>query len=98
MEEAYSHELSSVGFWPGTGLGEAAFYAYAYAEPEGYRSAAIGPEAAWYHNELGEFILPYEAVRRASDSDETLLTFLNTTWEAAAHYGRWEKLTDKSYS
>lgn len=91
MEESYSHELSSAGFWPGTGLGEAAFYSYAYPEPEGFSTAAIKPDAAWYHTELGEYILNYETVRKASNPDETLLDFLQTTYEAAAVNGKWER-------
>ncbi|MEX0779806.1 MAG: DUF5996 family protein [Balneolales bacterium] len=90
-EEGYSHELSSAGFWPGTGLGEAAFYAYAYPEPERFRTEAIEPEAAFYHEELGEYILPYESVRSASNPDETLLRFLNTTYQAAAVNGNWNR-------
>ena len=91
MEESYSHELSSAGFWPGTGLGEAAFYSYAYPEPEEFRSAAIEPEAARYHEELGEYVLNYETVRKASNPDETLLDFLQTTYKAAAINGNWER-------
>jgi len=88
-EEAYSHEVSSAGFWPGTGLGEAAFYAYAYPEPEGFRGNTIEPGAAYYHEELGEYILPYDAVRSDSDPDRTLLRFLESSYEAAANSGNW---------
>lgn len=91
MEESYSHELSSAGFWPGTGLGEAAFYSYTYPEPQGFRTAKIKPAAARYHEDFGEYILPYEAVRSASNPDETLLTFLQTTYEAAALNGNWDR-------
>ncbi len=91
MEESYSHELSSAGFWPGTGLGEAAFYSYTYPEPDGFRSADVEPESAWYDEELGEFILPYETVRKSLKPDETLLTFLKTTYEAAAVRGNWDR-------
>lgn len=91
MEEAYSHELSSAGFWPGTGLGEAAFYAYAYPEPEGFRTKDIEPKTAYYHEELGEYILPYDTVRNASNPDETLLNFLKTTYKAAAISGNWDR-------
>jgi len=91
MEEAYSHELSSAGFWPGTGLGEAAFYSYMYPEPEGFREAAIAPDAAYYHADLGEFVLPYEAVRTANDPDATLRSFLQTTYEAGATLGNWDR-------
>jgi hypothetical protein len=91
MEEAYSHEVSSAGFWPGTGVGEAAFYAYAYPEPTGFRTYAVKPEAAYFFEAMGEFILPYEAVRMAADPDRALLTFLQTTYEAAASLARWDR-------
>jgi hypothetical protein len=94
MEEAYSHELSSAGFWPGGGLGgreEAAFYAYAYPQPVGFAEYPISPGEAFYHRALGEFILPYEAVRTASDPDETLLGFLQSTYEAAAVLAQWDR-------
>jgi hypothetical protein len=91
MQEAYSHEVSSAGFWPGTGLGDAAFYAYAYPAPSGFAQAAIQPTAAYFHAGLGEFILPYEAVRTALDADQTLLAFLQTTYEAAAVLGSWDR-------
>ena len=91
MVEAYSHEVSSAGFWPGTGIGEAAFYAYAYPEPEGFRGYPVKPQAAYFLNELGEYILPYEAVRTAGDPDRTLLDFLQTTYEAAAELARWDR-------
>lgn len=91
MEEAYSHEVSSAGFWPGAGLGEAAFYAYAYPEPKGFREYPVRPEAAYYHEALGEFILPYEAVRTAAEPDTVLLDFLQTTYEAAAELAGWDR-------
>lgn len=91
MEEAYSHELSSAGFWPGAGLGEAAFYAYAYPEPDGFRTAQVGPAATYYHEDLGEFVLPYEAVRTAVDPDAALLEFLQSTYVAAAELGHWDR-------
>ncbi|GGL90257.1 hypothetical protein GCM10010840_30400 [Deinococcus aerolatus] len=91
MEEAYSHELSSAGFWPGAGLGEAAFYAYAYPEPSGFRTAQVEPAAAYYHADLGEFVLPYEAVRTAAEPDATLLAFLQSTYVAAAELGHWNR-------
>jgi hypothetical protein len=91
MEEAYSKELSSAGFWPGTGLGEAAFYSYAYPEPDGYREREIAPEAAYYLDDMGEFVLPYEAVRTAEDPDATLLAFLQSTYEAAADLADWNR-------
>jgi hypothetical protein len=91
MEEAYSKELSSAGFWPGTGLGEAAFYSYAYPEPDGFPERTIQPEAGYYLEEMGEFVLPYEAVRTADDPDETLLAFLQSTYDAAADLANWDR-------
>ena len=91
MEEAYSKELSSAGFWPGTGLGETAFYSYAYPEPDGHREREIAPEAAYYLDDMGEFVLPYEAVRTAEDPDATLLAFLQSTYEAAADLADWNR-------
>lgn len=91
MQEAYSHEVSSAGFWPGAGLGEAAFYAYAYPEPDGFRAHAVEPEAAYFHEALGEFVLPYEAVQTAADPDGALLAFLQTTYEAAADLAGWDR-------
>jgi Family of unknown function (DUF5996) len=91
MEEAYSHEVSSAGFWPGTGVGEAAFYAYAYPAPAGFSNYPVQPAAAYFHQALGEFILPYEAVRTADDPDQTLLSFLQTTYEAAAVLAAWDR-------
>lgn len=91
MEEAYSHEVSSAGFWPGTGLGEAAFYAYAYPAPAGFAQYPVQPEAAYFHDKLGEFVLPYEAVRNAPNPERTLLSFLQTTYEAAATLAHWDR-------
>jgi hypothetical protein len=92
MVEAYSHECSSCGFWPGAGaIAEPAFYAYAYPEPAGYADYAARPDAAYYHREMREFILPYEAVRRASAPDELLLEFAQSTYDAAAECGRWDR-------
>lgn len=91
MEEAYSHEVSSAGFWPGEGLGEAAFYSYAYPEPAGFSEYPVQPAAAYYSRELREFILSYEAVRTAGDPDAVLLEFLQTTYEAAANPGKWNR-------
>ena len=90
MWEAYSHECASCGFWPGgPGLEEPAFYAYAYPEPDGYPARSPGAPAAYYHPELREFILPYEAVRSAAEPDKTVLAFFQTAYEAAADLGRW---------
>ncbi|MEX2389171.1 MAG: DUF5996 family protein [Phycisphaeraceae bacterium] len=90
--EAYSHEVSSAGFWPGgNGIDEPAFYSYAYPEPTGFRDAPIRPAQAFYHEALGEFVLPYEAVRQADDPDAVLLAFLQSTYEAAADLGHWPR-------
>jgi hypothetical protein len=91
MVEAYSHELSSAGFWPGTGLGEAAFYSYSYPSPAGFGTYPILPEAAYFHDTLGEFILPYEAVRTAADPAQALLAFLQTTYAGAATLADWDR-------
>lgn len=92
MHEAYSHECSSAGFWPGGGpVDEPAFYAYAYPEPQGYAEHAIAPAAAYYHPKAREFILPYEAVRRAADPEAELLAFLRASYEAAASLGGWDR-------
>jgi hypothetical protein len=88
--EAYSHEVSSCGFWPGNEVfPEPAFYAYAYPEPAGFSTASIGPDTAYYHRDLHEFILPYDSVRTAALPDTVLLDFLQSTYEAAAELGRW---------
>jgi hypothetical protein len=90
--EAYSHEVASVGFWPGgAGVDEPSFYAYAYPEPAGFRTATIGPPGAAYNASLGEYILPYEAVRSAADPQAALLEFLTTTYAAAADLGGWDR-------
>jgi Family of unknown function (DUF5996) len=90
--EAYSHEASSCGFWPGSGpIQEAAFYAYAVPQPEGFAGAAIRPASAWYSAEVGEFLLRYEDVRTANDPDAVLLDFLQSTYEAAADLAGWDR-------
>jgi hypothetical protein len=89
--EAYSHEVSSCGFWPGAGISYPAFYSYAYPTPEGFGDAAVRPEAAFYSRDLGEFILPYDAVRTAASPDDVLLEFLQSTYEAAASLGNWDQ-------
>jgi hypothetical protein len=92
MQEAYSHEVSSCGFWPGNGgYGRAAFYSYAYPEPAGYSTAAVRPDAAFYDTELGQFILPYDAVRSAASPDEFLMDFLQSTYDAAADHAQWDR-------
>jgi hypothetical protein len=90
MHQAYSHELSSCGFWPG-GSSEGSFYAYAYPEPAGFAESPAGVDAAYYDPALSEFILPYAAVRAADDPDDVLLRFLQSTYEAAATKGDWDR-------
>ena len=90
--EAYSHEVSSCGFWPGGGpVPYPAFYAYAYPEPAGFSQATVVPDGAFYSAELREFLLPYDRVRESSNPDRTLLEFLQSTYEAAANLGRWDR-------
>jgi hypothetical protein len=90
--EAYSHEVSSCGFWPGGGaIPYAAFYSYAYPEPEGFPGAPVKPDAAFYSTDFREFILPYDVVRQAEFPDETLVDFLQTTYEAAADLAHWDR-------
>jgi hypothetical protein len=90
--EAYSHEVSSAGFWPGgPGMEEAVFYAYAWPEPAGFRVAAVAPPAARFDTDLGEFVLPYAAVRAAPDPDVMLLAFLDSTYSAVADLGHWDR-------
>jgi len=90
--EAYSHEVSSAGFWPGGGpVDYPAFYSYAYPAPQGFAQQKVMPDAAFFHEKLSEFILPYDAVRTAGDPDETLLGFLESTYEAAARLGGWDR-------
>ena len=90
--EAYSHEVSSAGFWPGNGgFGEAAFYSYAYPQPQGFGEAPIQPSSAVYNKDIGEFILPYEAVRQAASPRETLLEFLQGTYATAADLAKWDR-------
>ena len=90
--EAYSHEVSSCGFWPGNAdAPDPIFYAYAYPTPEGFSEAAVRPEAAFWLEELGEFILPYEAVRAAESPDDMLSEFMESTYVAAADLAGWER-------
>jgi len=91
MLDAYSHEVSSCGFWPGAGLGMPSFYAYAYPEPKGFGEYPIQPREAYYNTTFREFLLPYDVVRTASAPDETLLAFLQSTYEAAAILGQWDR-------
>jgi Family of unknown function (DUF5996) len=90
--EAYSHEESSAGFWPGSGaIDYPAFYSYAYPEPAGFRAVKARPDAAFFSEALGEFILPYDAVRSAAEPDKALLEFLQSTYEAAANAAKWDR-------
>jgi hypothetical protein len=91
-QEAYSHEVSSAGFWPGGGaIDYPAYYSYAYPAPEGFAAAPVKPAQAFFAKELGEFVLPYDAVRTAADPRATLLDFLQSTYAAAADLGRWDR-------
>lgn len=90
--EAYSHEVSSAGFWPGGGgIDFPAFYSYAYPAPNGFSDARAAPDAAYFEKSLGEFVLPYDAVRTSGDPDETLMAFLQSTYRAAADLGGWDR-------
>jgi uncharacterized protein DUF5996 len=97
--EAYSHEVSSCGFWPGGGpINEPIFYAYAYPEPDGFKEYHIQPSEAFYNSALGEFLLPYDVVRRSESPDAVLTTFLQTTYEAAATQAKWDRLALERHS
>lgn len=90
--EAYSHEVSSAGFWPGGGgVDFPAFYSYAYPAPEGFADAHVEPGDAYFDKRLGEFVLPYDAVRRSREPEATLMAFLQSTYSAAADLGRWDR-------
>ena len=94
--DAYSHEVSSCGFWPGAAgpagtFIEPFFYSYAYPEPPGYREYAIAPAGAKFDSTFGEFIFPYEAMRQSADPDDALLQFLQSTYEAAANCATWDR-------
>jgi hypothetical protein len=92
MAEAYSHEVSSCGFWPGNGgYGRAAFYVYAYPEPAGYGATRLQTDGAFYDQGVGQFILPYDAMRQAADPDALLLGFLQETYAAAADLAHWDR-------
>jgi hypothetical protein len=91
MREAYSHECSSCGFWPGAGFGQPAFYSYAYPEPQGMRDCPIQPKEAFYSQDIGEFILPYDAVRTADSPADALLAFFQSTYVAAADAAHWDR-------
>ena len=90
--EAYSHEVSSCGFWPGSApIDYPAFYSYAYPEPPGFAEARVRPDGAFYSQDFHEFVLPYDAVRESSSPDDTLLEFLQSTYEAAADLAKWDR-------
>jgi Family of unknown function (DUF5996) len=92
MREAYSHEVISHGFWPGSGpVLEPAFYAYAVPEPDGLKTARVRPAAALYHAEMSEFILPYEAVRTAASPEAEIAAFIESTYDQAATLARWDR-------
>jgi hypothetical protein len=92
MREAYSHEVSSAGFWPGgNGTDFPAFYSYTYPMPARFKESAVQPEAAYFSEALGEFLLPYDAVRTAADPEAVLLGFLQSTYEAAANTADWDR-------
>jgi hypothetical protein len=90
--DAYSHEVSSAGFWPGGGgIDFPAFFSYAYPAPDGFANAHPAPDAAYFDKKLGEFVLPYDAVRRSSDPEAALMSFLDSTYQAAADLGHWDR-------
>jgi hypothetical protein len=89
--DAYSHEVSSCGFWPGAPGIEPLFYSYAYPEPSGYAKSTIAPAGACFNTQLGEYVMPYEEMRQAADPDLALLEFLQSTYEAAANCAHWDR-------
>jgi len=89
--EAYSHEVSSLGFWPGGLVSEPVYYSYAYPEPDGFAKAQVKPAAAFYSDTLHEFLLPYEAVQTAADPDTELLSFAESVYDVAANLGKWDR-------
>jgi hypothetical protein len=92
MQEAYSHEVSSAGFWPGgNGIDYAAFYSYAYPTPAQFKNCPVKPDGASFNDTLGEFLLPYDTVRESADPDAALLSFLQSTYEAAAIAAKWDR-------
>ena len=92
MQEAYSHEVISAGWWPGTDeLNSSAFYCYAAPEPKGFKEYTIQPAAGYYHSGIGEFVLPYEAINKTASPSAGLLDFLQTTYEAGAITGNWDR-------
>jgi hypothetical protein len=89
--EAYSHEVSSAGFWAGDAKHDASFYSYAYPAPEGFKAEKVEPSTAKFEEPLGEFVLPYARVREAADPNQALLAFLESTYGAAATLGKWDR-------
>jgi hypothetical protein len=94
MEEAYSHEVSSAGWWPGSGDVGPSFYSYMYPEPAGYRSSSLGPVPGAYHQLLGDFLLPYDEVARTDDPDATLLAFLKATHATGSRLADWDRANE----
>jgi hypothetical protein len=97
QQMAYSHEVHSCGFWPG-GSEEGSYYAYAYPQPDGFSDWPVRPDAAFFDTELGEFVLPYAAVRQATDPDSFLLAFFQSTYEAAADLAGWDRAALEAWS
>jgi hypothetical protein len=92
MVDAYSHEVSSAGFWPGGGgIDYASFYSYAYPAPDGFKDSSVSPKGAFFSEALGEFLLPYDEGRNAQDPEASLLSFLQSTYEAAADAAHWDR-------
>jgi hypothetical protein len=92
MRDSYSHEVISHGFWPGNAaMPQPAFYAYAVPEPAALKTAQVQPQSAYYHRDLGEFLLPYEAVRTAVDPAAAIRAFIDTTYDRAATLGAWDR-------
>ena len=92
MRDAYSHEVISHGFWPGSApVLEPAFYTYAVPEPPGFKGASVQPDGAYYHRELGEFILPYEAVRSSAAPELAIMEFVDSTYARAATLANWDR-------
>jgi len=91
MQEAYSHEVSSAGFWPGSADVDASFYSYAYPAPPGFAESPVRPDAAHFSEQLGEFLLPYDAVRTDADPEARVLEFLQSTYDAAARTAQWDR-------
>ena len=88
--EAYSHEVSSCGFWPGGGENEALFYSYTYPVPKGFPEEPVQPDAGVYSKDMGEFILPYNAIRQSPSPDADLLAFFQSTFDAATNRANWD--------